>query len=178
MLRLSPPRFERIRRAREFRIEVAGSQFNVAANLARFGKKTAFLTSLPENELGDLVIDEGAGYGMDTSHILRTQGSRVGLNFVEFTATPRTPRVVYDRSNSAASGIGPNAFDWEAILTETRVAHTDGIFPGLSTSCEEATERFLATAVAVGCRTTFDLNYREHIWSPERALECWSRLLP
>jgi 2-dehydro-3-deoxygluconokinase len=86
--------------------------------------------------------------------------------------------VVYDRAGSAAGTIGPADFDWPAILAEAAIAHTDGIFPGLGPSCRQAAATFLQTARDEGCRTSFDCNYREHLWTPAQARDCWSELLP
>ena len=57
LMRLSPPHFGQLRRAHSLDVYVVGSQLNVAANLARLGKKTAFVTQLPSGPLGSLAID-------------------------------------------------------------------------------------------------------------------------
>ena len=116
MLRLSPPRYERIRRARTLDVHICGSQGNVASNLARLGLKTAFVTKLPDNALGLLANDHYMSCGVDTSHIKFVPGSRLGVNYIEFGATPRASAVVYDRKDSAASTIAPGDFDWDKIL--------------------------------------------------------------
>ena len=113
MLRLSPPRYERIRRARTLDVHICGSQGNVASNIARLGLKTAFVTKLPDNALGLLANDHYMSCGVDTSHIKFIPGSRLGVNYIEFGATPRASAVVYDRKNSAASTIAPGDFDWD-----------------------------------------------------------------
>ena len=130
MLRLSPPRYERIRRMRTLDVHMCGSQGNVACNIARLGLKTAFVTKLPDNALGLLAKDHYMSCGVDASHIQLIPGARLGVNFIEFGATPRASAVVYDRKGSAASTIAPGDFDWDEILNGTRLAYTDGIFPG------------------------------------------------
>src|SRR5579864_4610156 len=82
MLRMSPPKFERLRRARSLDIQVAGAQLNVAADLARLGKKTAFLSKLPANELGQLAYDTCLSYGVDMSHVQMITGARMGVNYL------------------------------------------------------------------------------------------------
>lgn len=178
MLRLTPPKFERLRQTTRLDVCVAGSQLNVAANLAQLGKRTAFISKLPANELGLLARDTCQGYGVDTSHIKLVPGARMGVNYVEFGATPRAGVAVYDRQGSAASTLTRDDFDWPAILKQTRLAYTDGIFPGLSDSCREAALEFLTVARRLGCTTCFDVNYREHLWSAERARQVWETLLP
>lgn len=169
MLRLSPPNHERIRRMRTLDVHMCGSQQNVAANTARLGLKTAFLSKLPQNALGLYARDFCMSCGVDVSHIKMIDDSRLGVNFLEFGATPRASRVVYDRKNSAASTICPGEFDFETILEDTALAYTDGIFPGLSGSCSDTAIEFVRTAKRAGCQVAFDVNYREHLWSPPMA---------
>ena len=178
MLRLAPPRYERLRRARSLDVTVAGSQLNVAANLARLGWRTAFLSKLPANELGILVRDTCEGYGVDMAHVEMMPGTRMGVNYLEHTVAPRATTVVYDRAGSAASTIRPDDYDWAAIVRDTRAAYTDGIMPGLSDGCRQAALAFLRAARQEGCLTAFDVNYREHLWTEERAREVWSEMLP
>lgn len=178
LLRLSPPGFGQLRRTDSLEVFVVGSQLNVAANLARLGKSAAFLTKLPSNPLGMLAIDTCRSYGLDVSHITTVDGARMGTTYVEFSAAPRAPLAVYDRAGSAASTIKPGDFDWQSILSRARFAYTDGIFPGLSPNCREATEEFFTAAGQCGCTTCFDVNYREHLWTPESARRSWERILP
>jgi len=177
MLRLSPPRYERIRRARTLDLYVCGSQGNVASNIARLGLKTAFITKVPNNELGLLMKDHYTSCGVDASYIKLIDNSRLGVNFIEFGATPRASKVVYDRKNSAASTIAKGDFDFDKILKGVKLAYTDGIFPGLSENCTEAALDFIAAAKRQGCKIAFDVNYREHLWSPERAREIQSKII-
>jgi 2-dehydro-3-deoxygluconokinase len=169
MLRLSPPPCERIRCARTLDAHVCGSQGNVACNLAGLGLQSAFLTKLPKNDLGLLMRDFYRGCGVDTSHIGWVEGSRLGLTFVEFGANPRPSAAIYDRRQSAAGGLSPDDFDFDAVLRGARLAYTDGILPGLSEKCRATAAAFLAAARRQGCLVGFDLNYREHLWTPAEA---------
>lgn len=177
LLRLSPPKFQRIRQATHLDIFTGGAQLNVAANLARLGKRTAFISQLPDNDLGWLARDRIASYGVDTAHLKFIPDARIGVVYVDFSASPRVSMSVYDRRESAASLIAPGDFDWNTILQGARLAHTDGIFPGLSPGCADAALEFLRAAKAHGCTTTFDINYREHLWTPQQARECLVELL-
>ncbi len=178
MLRMSPPRYQRLRRTRTLEVVVCGSQLNVAANLARLGRKTAFVTKLPANELGLLALDDCRGYGVDVSHIQLVPGTRMGINYVEFSGAPRPGTAVYDRQHSAASTIAPGDFAWDLILQGTTLAYTDGIFLGLSPSCREVALEFVGAAKQQQCTVCFDTNYREHLWTPSEARQAWSRFLP
>lgn len=177
MLRLSPPRHERIRRARTFDVYVCGSQGNVASNIARLGMKTAFMTKVPDNEIGLLMKDHYMGCGVDTRYIKSVPNARLGVNYIEFGATPRASKVVYDRRNSAASTIGSDDYDWSSVLKGVKLAYTDGIFPGLSEKCHQACLAFIKTARQEGCKIAFDVNYREHLWTPEQARKAMSEII-
>jgi 2-dehydro-3-deoxygluconokinase len=178
MLRLSPPRFQRIRSARSFDVHVAGAQLNVAADFARLGGESAFVSRLPASELGALAYDACLSYGVDMRHVQRVEGARMGINYLEFSPSPRAPIAIFDRKGSAASTMHPDDFDWQRILAGAQVAHTDGIVPGLSDSCRETAALYLQTARALGVLTTFDVNYREHLWTEAAAKACWQTLLP
>lgn len=177
MLRLSPPRYERLRRARTLDVYVCGSQGNVASNLARLGLKTAFATKVPNNELGLLMKDHYMSCGVDPALIKMVDHSRLGVNYIEFGATPRPSKVVYDRKYSAASTISVGDYDWKALLKGVKLAYTDGIFPGLSVNCRDAAVEFVAAAKENNCLVGFDVNYREHLWSPQDAKMTQSEIL-
>jgi 2-dehydro-3-deoxygluconokinase len=149
----------------------------VAANVARLGGRSTFVTQLPNNALGLLMLDFYRGCGVDVSHIKLIDNSRVGVNFIEFGSTPRSHSVIYDRQRSAASTISVDDFPWDDILQGSRIAYTDGIFPGLSKSCEAATFAFIEAAKRQGCLVAFDVNYREHLWPPERARSVLSKII-
>jgi 2-dehydro-3-deoxygluconokinase len=178
LLRLAPPPYVQLRRTSSLDVVVVGSQLNVAANMARLGNSAAFLTRFPDSPLGQLALDAGLSYGLDMSHVQLLPGSRMGTTYVEFSTAPRAPQAIYDRQHSAASTIGPDTFAWEQILDGSHYAHTDGIFPGLSATCRAATRKFLQTAREQGCVTCFDINYREHLWTPETARLMCQELLP
>ena len=178
MLRMSPPKHERLRQATQLDVRVAGSQLNVAADLAQLGMKTIFVSKLPANELGLLARNACQGYGVDVSHLMLVEGGRMGVNYLEFGATPRAGATVYDRAGSAASSIAAGDFAWGDITRGARLAYTDGIFPGLGAGCFEATLAFLAAAREQGAVTCFDVNYREHLWTVECARAAWQELLP
>ena len=89
MLRLSPPGHGRLRRARRLDLHVCGSQGNVAANLARLGLQTAFVTKVPDSALGLLVRDFYMSCGVNIASMRAIPHSRLGVNFIEFGATPR-----------------------------------------------------------------------------------------
>ena len=178
LLRLSPPGFRPIRAADSFDVRIVGSQLNVAANCARLGMNTAFLSKLPNSPLGELALDNCRAYGVDVAHIKLVDDAKMGITYVEFSVAPRAPKAIYDRAGSAASTISEDDFEWDKLAAQTSCLYTDGIFPGLSKSCKKSTLEFIAAGRKNGCLTGFDLNYRAHLWTPETARTVWSQILP
>jgi 2-dehydro-3-deoxygluconokinase len=73
-------------------------------------------------------------------------------------------RVLYYRSGSAASRLGPADVDaWS--VTSARWLHLSGITPALSASAAAMTEEVLSRARAAGVPWSFDVNHRKALWS-------------
>jgi 2-dehydro-3-deoxygluconokinase len=112
------------------------------------------------------------------SHVQVVSGARMGVIYVEFGVEPRPGLHLYDRQGSAASTISVDDFDWPEIIQHTRLAYTDGIFPGLGDGCRKAALAFVRAARQAGRTVCFDMNYRETIWSREQAREVYREILP
>jgi len=177
MIRLSPPGFKRLEQAEILEVNVGGSEMNVAVAAQRLGLTTAFITRLPKNPLGRMITNKAREHGVDVSHIIWTEEDRVGLYFVEFGANPRPSSVLYDRAHSAMSKIQPGEVDWRAIFANTRLFHTSGITPALSSSAAEATKEAVQAAKEAGIQVSIDLNYRAKLWSQEEARRCMTELM-
>jgi 2-dehydro-3-deoxygluconokinase len=162
MLRINPEDAgERITQAKSFRIEPGGSESNVAIALSNLGLKTAFITSLPDNPLADIVIQHLRQHGVDTSHINRA-GSRMGLYWTETGIGPRNSYVIYDREKSAFSKSVYNDFNFEEILAQSSWFHFSGISPAVSESIAQLLQKLLDSCP---CPYSVDLNFREKLWT-------------
>src|ERR1700681_3899879 len=94
MLRLAPPRFERIFQTGQFVATFGGGEANVAVALAQLGLPAAFVTVLPEkNPVADAVVGELRRFGVDTSRIMRGKG-RMGVYYVEAGASQRPSKEI------------------------------------------------------------------------------------
>lgn len=169
MVRLSPPNFQRLEQTHSLEVNVGGSELNVAVAAQRLGLKTAYVTRLTRNPLGQMIANKAREHGVDTSHIVWTDEDRVGVYFVEFGASPRPQTVVYDRRDSAMARIKPGEVDWDQVFREARAFHTSGITPALSPSAAEATKQAVAKAKEKGLIVSIDLNYRARLWREEEA---------
>jgi len=171
MLRLSPPGRQRLEQARSLELWPAGSELNVAVGLARLGTTCAWVSRLPSTPLGRAVDAHARAHGVDTSFVQWSEDARLGLYFVEVADPPRSSSALYDRAESAFATLDPEAFGWTAILEGTDAFHVSGITPALSESCARATADALTAARAAGCHTSYDVNLRRLLTTPERAAE-------
>jgi 2-dehydro-3-deoxygluconokinase len=175
MLRLSPPGRTRLEQATSLDLHVGGAELSVAFDVARLGLRSSWVTKLPRNALGRRVVRLAREQGVDVSHVIWSEGDRVGIYFLEFGAAPRSSVVIYDRKDSAASKLRPGEVDW-SFLKGARLFHVSGITPALSDSCREATMEAVKEARNQGCKVSLDMNYRSKLWSPAEAGETLAEL--
>ncbi|HXO01476.1 MAG TPA: sugar kinase [Stellaceae bacterium] len=168
LVRLSPPGMQRLDQARLFEIGVGGSELNVACLLARLGRRAAWVSRLPEGPLGRIVDGEARRHGVDMSHV-RWIEARQGLMFFEAGPAPRNARVIYDRKNSAASGMALEDADWSGLVAASARVHLSGITPALSASCRAVVFEVAALAGSAGKPLSYDLNYRSTLTTPKEA---------
>jgi 2-dehydro-3-deoxygluconokinase len=178
LLRLSPPKFERLCQSSQLDIHPCGAQFNIAADFSILGGASTFLTRFPNNELGYLGRSLGQRYGVDMSHARLVDNPKIGMVFLEFSVPPRRQIHLYDRKGSAAAATELSDFELDQLLPGTTYAYTDGIFPALGDKTESTVLTFLQLAKTAGCLTCFDVNYRESLWAPEQALDFYRKALP
>lgn len=207
MIRFSPVDGEMLEQADYLRADAAGTESNMAAALARMGADVAWVSVLPDHPAGRWIASRLALHGVDTSHVawqgnedeqsdargeragraeqaVQTDDrgdavrrpSRPGVFFLEPGSPPRGSRVVYDRAGSAATGMTPAVVE-RALHSGARIVHTSGITASLSPDCLETVSRVLGNRAEGGYRTSFDINYRAKLWSPEQARTALESLL-
>jgi 2-dehydro-3-deoxygluconokinase len=104
------------------------------------------------------------GLGVDTTNIIRTDGGRLGLYYLETGANQRASNVVYDRDHSSLMETTADAYDWATIFAEAQWFHVTGITPALSANTAEATLLAAKAAKAAGLTVSCDLNFRKKLW--------------
>jgi len=169
MIRLTAEPGVRLEETGTLRVTIGGTESNVAVALARLGRRTTWLSALPDNALGQRIVGELRRHGVDTTHVLWTSG-RMGVYFMEPGAAPRPTRVLYDRAESAIARIDPAALD-VSIVGGAGILHLTGITPALSAGCRAACLRLADAAHANGVPVSVDVNYRSRLWSPKQAAE-------
>lgn len=181
LIRLSPPGPQRLDQARLFEVGVGGSELNVACLLARLGRRAAWLSRLPEGPLGRIVDGEARRHGVDMSlckWVPMDQGARQGLMFFEAGPQPRNARVIYDRKNSAASGMSIADADWPALVAASARVHLSGITPALSETCRALVLEVAQIAGRSGKKLSYDLNYRATLTTPKEAEAVLAAIAP
>ena len=176
MLRLTPPGNQRFEQSSQFNVFYGGDEANVAVSLSIFNLDVAYITKLPDNPFGDEAINQLRRYGVNTEYIKRG-GKRIGINFYEIGAAMRPSRVVYDRANSSISEADMEDFDFEKIFKDSVWFHTSGITPALSDKSSELTKNAMQKAREMGLTVSMDLNYRENLWTSEKAQSVMTDLM-
>jgi 2-dehydro-3-deoxygluconokinase len=170
LVRLSVPSGKRIENASQFDVYPAGAEANVATLLARLERRTCWMGALPENPLGRLAFHALRAVGVDTSGILWKKSGRMGTYYVEFGEPPRGIQVTYDRANSCTTQLQADEVNWDLLL-DTRLLHLTGITPALSPSCLEIVTQAIQRAKENNVPISFDINYRQKLWSEAGAAQ-------
>lgn len=175
MLRLAPEGYYRFVQAESYGATYGGGEANVAVSLANYGMDAGFVTKLPAHEIGQAGINSLRRFGVDTSQIVRG-GDRVGIYFLEKGASQRPSKVIYDRAASSIATASKEDFDWDKILEGTDWFHFTGITPALGDNVADICLDACRTAKEKGITVSCDLNYRNKLWSKEKAGEVMGKL--
>ena len=130
MLRLNPVGYYRFVQASQFESSYAGGEANVAVSLANYGMSAAFVTKVPEHEIGQCAVNAMRQFGVDTTYMYRG-GSRLGVYYAEKGASQRPSKVIYDRAGSSITTAKPEEFQWDEIFRDADWFHFTGITPAL-----------------------------------------------
>jgi len=183
MIRLSSPKHLRLEQTSTLDVCAGGAEWNVACNGARLGLKTAWVSRLVDNWAGRFIAGKAREHGVDVSNVVWEPFDGVGhvrngFYHLEIGAGPRPSAVTYDRGHTAISQCSTEMIDWKAILAETRWLHISGITSALSPVVAETVIEAFRVAGQLGVRTSYDLNFRSKLWSPQQAQDLNARIVP
>lgn len=159
-----------------FDAHIGGSPTNIALAASRLGLRTALLTAVSPDPVGDFVLAHLAQEGVDTRYIPRKPGTRTGLAVVGVEPPDRFPLVFY-RENAA--DIQLSIDDLAAVpFAQTRMLLLSGT--ALSRGpCRDATIFAAEQAAAAGATVVLELDLRPDQWSHPQAFGgAMRRLLP
>ena len=164
------------RKATACEIHVSGGEFNTAANLADcFRLRTGVATAMVDYPIGDLIAGRVRSMGVTPYYKMFKHDGARGPNMAAVYSDRgygvRGPVVFYNRCNEAAAQLKPGDFDWPAIFgAGVRWFHSGGIFAALADTTAELIIEAMQAARKAGAVVSFDLNYREKLWSASGGL--------
>lgn len=168
LLRLAPENYLRFVQSDKYEATFGGAEANAAVSLANYGVDVAFVSKLPDHEIGQSAVNSLRKFGVDVSKIVRG-GERVGIYYCEKGASQRPSKVIYDRAYSSIATANKGDFDWDEIFDGVSWFHFTGITPALSDGLAEITLQALKVAKSKNITTSCDLNFRKKLWSKEKA---------
>ena len=154
--------------AREFNLQVAGAEANVAVAVTRLGLSSMYQTRVGLDELGDVVIAELLKENVDVTRIKRVDNYTGAM--VRNRGTSRLVNATYLRTSSAASTMIPSDIE-RSDIERCRWLHVTGITAAISQGARDTIGETLDIARAAGTKTSFDLNIRRKLWSESNARE-------
>lgn len=164
LLRLTAPGRELLLQSGRLDVHVGGAEANVAVGLAHLGHRTAMVSRVPDNVLGEGAVGYLRRHGVDAGGVATAPG-RMGLYFLSAGAGVRPSSVIYDREGSSFAEAEAGDFDWERLLDGAALLHLSGITPALGARSAEAAMQAVEAARSKGVSVSFDGNYRSQLWS-------------
>ena len=180
MVRLTPPRHERLERTTLLDLTVGGAELNSAVTLRCLETPATWVSRLPDSPLGRAIARGAMINAVDISYLqwVAESEGRAGVYFLEEGTDPRPSAVHYDRAGSAFARMPAGAFDWPAIVSGARALHISGITPALGPGPRGETMTAIRAANAAGVPVAFDLNFRSKLWSEQEARACFVEIVP
>lgn len=180
MIRLTPPGNERLERTTSLNVTVGGAELNTAVALRCLGVEASWVSVLPDNGLGRMIVRAAQANGVDVSGVqwVSEDTGRAGVYFLEEGVDPRPSAVTYDRKRTAISNVQPGTFNWTTLLTGAGVLHISGITLAVSPAARAEAMEAVRVATELGVLVSFDLNYRSKLWSEAEARAAFVEIIP
>ena len=157
-----------------YMLDCAGAESNVAVGLQKLGVseiEAVWVSRVGDDEAGQFVLDEL----QDRISVKASKdaGEKTGISYLNHHPDGEHFKT-YFRAGSAASRLTFD--DVERHLQDADILHVTGITPALSDTCYDTVMDSLKYARANEIPVSFDLNYREQLWSPADAVRVFERL--
>lgn len=179
LMRLSPPDGERLSRGDVLVKQIGGAELNVLAGVSQMGLRCGMISKLPANDIGSFARNSIRTTGISDAYLAEDaeKDARLGIYFYEGAASPRKPRVVYDRLHASFRKLHLEDFPDE-MYASARCFHTSGITLALGQQVQDATVEMMRRFKSQGAMISFDVNFRGNLWSGEEARVCIESILP
>ncbi len=156
-------------------LDCAGAESNVAVGLQILGVpevEAVWVSRVGDDEAGQFVLDELRG--RISVKAKRHAGEKTGISYLNHHPDGEHFKT-YFRAGSAASRLTFD--DVEQHIRDADILHVTGITPALSETCYDTVMASLRYALANEIPVSFDLNYREQLWSPADAAKVFERMM-
>jgi 2-dehydro-3-deoxygluconokinase len=168
LLRFTPPNYEQLKNARSLNIQTGGAELNTLVTLAGFKQDTAMLTTLPQDNLKDLVEQTMRSANVSTKFINYSEG-RLGTYYMEEGFGYRSGQVIYDRDHSIFAINGYEQLQ-QIDFNDGDYLILTGITLAVNTQIRDNIVDILTKLKKQGVKLVFDINYRGNLWSTDEAI--------
>ncbi|MBF7023390.1 sugar kinase [Staphylococcus kloosii] len=176
LLRFTPPNYEQLKNARSLNIQTGGAELNTLVTLAGFKQNTAMLTTLPQDNLKDLVEQTMRSANVSTKFINYSEG-RLGTYYMEEGFGYRSGQVIYDRDHSTFAIHGYEQLQ-QIDFNDGDYLILTGITLAVNTQIRDNIVDILTKLKKQGVKLVFDINYRGNLWSTDEAIPVIKSVLP
>lgn len=178
LLRLSTSKQDTLLTANSLGIHYGGAEANLAVNLAKLEHQVKYATKLPsDNRLAESLVQQLQSFGVDSSDILYGEG-RLGSYFLEIGTGLRATNVLYDRKYSTISMMKKVEWDLDELFKDVSLFHITGITLALSEKWHEIGQILIKEAKKREIAVSFDMNFRQKMWSHAEAKAVYAEVLP
>ena len=145
---------------------LGGDTSNCAISAARQGADVAYLSSVGNDQFGNVAMDIWSKEGIDVSHISINPESPTGIYFIE--PAPEGRNFTYYRKESAASKMTLTS-DARAMLSSEVILHLSAISQAISATAKELSFDAIDLVKQNGGMLSYDTNLRLNLWGLEEA---------
>ena len=164
LLRLSPENYDFLSTFSEKLLATyGGSEANSLSFLGRRGYNCEFLSSFPNNELGNKATSFLNSHGVKVN--ANIDHNRLGKYLVIPGKKNKPSKIIYDRKNSSFSKFKLNDKLINKTLKDCSYIIISGITPPLSNVCYDNIFKLIEKAKNNNIKIVYDINYRKDLWS-------------
>lgn len=147
----------------DYKMSIAGAEYNVAVGLSRLGVDVSYLTKLGTDSVGRRIVRGLRSEGISTTDLVWSDSESTAIMFKGYNPAGDPP-IEYFRRNSAASTLSPDDLpdiDWSRF----KFLHLTGIMPALSGETWNMCQTLVDLARTHERTVTFDPNLRPQLWA-------------
>ena len=164
MLRLTPENYDFLSTYSEILLSTyGGSEANSLSFLGRRGYNCEFLSSFPNNELGNKATSFLNSHGVKVN--ANIDHNRLGKYLIMPGTKNKPSKIIYDRKNSSFSKFKLNDKFINKSLKNCSYLIISGITPPLSNVCYDNIFKLIEKAKNNDTKIIYDINYRKDLWS-------------